>query len=44
MLLCGAVSVANAAELSSAFAEALVAESRSPEIAADELRNADVSQ
>src|SRR6185295_16143188 len=36
MLLCGAVSVANAAELSSAFAEALVAESRSPEIAADE--------
>ena len=36
MLLCVAVSVANAAELSSAFAEALVAESRSPEIAADE--------
>jgi hypothetical protein len=35
-LLCGTVSVAKAAEPSSAFAEALVAESRSPEIAAHE--------
>jgi hypothetical protein len=35
-LLCGAVLVANAAEPSSAFTKALVAESRSPEISADE--------
>ena len=36
MFLCGAVSVAEAAEPSDAFAEALVSGSRSPEIAADE--------
>ena len=35
-LLCGAVTVARAAEPSSPFAEALVAQQRSPEIAADE--------
>lgn len=36
MVLCGAVSVTDAAEPSRMFAEALVAESRSPEIAAHE--------